>query len=239
MNGVDRLWSIGAALVAGGVVAGVWFGTISPDLSSASRARDDLSAVEQQNALHEVRITALEEEASQMPTLTAARAQLAEGIPSELDYTAFMRQVDAYAAEAGVLVAGFTSVDAVPYLAPLAEPAAAQPAPTAEGDGAAAAGDGTAPVEPVADAAAGPAAAPMPYTDPLVGEHNLAVTQFTITAKGDRAPLADFVHRVQLGPRIVSITTAAFEPDPDDETRQQVEITGYLYVLQAGASPAP
>lgn len=235
MNGVDRLWSIGAALVAGGVVAGVWFGIISPDLSSASRARDDLSAVEQQNTLHEVRIAALEEEAKRMPTLTAAREQLAEGIPSELDYTTFMRQVDAYATEAGVLVSGFTSVDAVPYLAPLDDAAAAQPAPEPEADGAATSGDSAAP----ADVAADPAAAPTPYTDPLVGEHNLAVTQFTITAKGDLAQLADFLHRVQLGPRIVSVSAAAFGPDPDDETRQQVEIAGYLYVLQAGAIPAP
>jgi hypothetical protein len=232
VNGIDRLWSIGAALIASGVVAGVWFGMISPDLTATSRARDDLSAVEQQNALHATRIAELEAEALRMPTLTDARAQLAEGVPDSLDYTRFMRQVEAYAAEAGVLVSGITSLDAVPYLPPLDDPVAAHLAP--EGDADAEAG-GDAPAETAAEQAG----APMPLTDPLVGEHNLTVTQFSITAKGDRAPLAEFLHRLQLGSRIVSITTAVFGPDPDDETRQQVEITGQLYVLTSDAAPAP
>jgi hypothetical protein len=238
VNGIDRLWSIGAALVAGGVVAGVWFGVISPDLTATSRARDDLSAVEQQNALHEVRIAALEEEAARMPTLAAAREQLAAGIPSELDYTDFMRQVDAYAVEAGVMVTGFSSVDAVPYLPPI-DDAAAQPAPEpAEGEEQEGASADDAAAAPVA-APGEPAPAPMPYTDLLVGEHNFAAAQFTIVATGDRAALADFLHRLQMGPRIVSIATAAFEPDDEDPTLQQVEITGSLYVLEAGAAATP
>lgn len=240
MNGIDRLWSIGAALVAGGVVAGVWFGIISPDLTAASRARDDISTVEQQNALHEVRIAALEEDAARLPTLTAAREQLVEGIPGELSYTAFMRQVVAYAAEAGVMVTGFSSVDAVPYLPPMDDAAAAQPAPApAEGETEDAAAEGeAAAAAPAADPGTA-AAAPMPYTDPLVGEHNFAAAQFTIVAEGDRAQLADFLHRLQMGPRIVSVTTASFEPDQEDPAIDQVEIVGNLYVLKAGAVAAP
>ena len=79
----------------------------------------------------------------------------------------------------------------------------------------------------------------MPYTDPLIGEHNLAVAQFAVKAKGERARLADFLHRLQMGSRIVSISAATFEPDQEDEGLQTVEIMGNLYALQTGAVPAP
>ncbi|MBO1769325.1 hypothetical protein [Agrococcus sp. TF02-05] len=235
MNGIDRLWSIGAALVAAGVIAGVWFGVISPDLTAASRARDDLASVEQQNGLHEIRIVALEQEATRMPEITAAREQLADGIPSDLDYTAFMRQVQGYAAEAGVVLTGMSTVDAVPYVPPAADPSAQQAAPPAEGEAAEGEADAQA-AAPTGDPAAD---APMPYTDPLIGEHNLAVAQFAVKAEGERARLADFLHRLQMGSRIVSISAAAFEPNQEDEALQTVEITGSLYALQAGAVPAP
>lgn len=264
MNTKDRLWSLGAGLLAIGVAGGAWFGAISPDLSAATTARDDLETVEQQNSLHELRIANLEEAAARIGEFEASRDELAQALPSELQYAEFMRQLDTLAADAGVTLAGVTSSEALAYMPPVEAEAPPEPEPSSETEGG---GESDAAADPAAEPAAGQAAvtpaepaptaaAPMPYADPLIGPENLAAVPVVISATGSTAALEAFLNEVQMGSRLISVSSATFGPDSgliqgvdaelategDAEAQAptsdlwEVAITGYLYVLQAEAA---
>ncbi|WP_026374002.1 hypothetical protein [Agrococcus lahaulensis] len=234
MNGADRLWSLGAGVLAAGIAVGAWFGVISPDLRTTSTARDDLAMVEQQNAIHEARLEALEQSASLMDEYLATRDELAQGIPSELAYSDFLRQLDAFAVEAGVTIDAVASIDAVPYAPPVADESTAPVVEDAATGEEASAGEVGGAAPPPADSGAAPSA-PVPYSDPLVTEQNLAAVQVTVSASGEAAQLRDFLERMQLGTRLISITGASITTETDAESGK-AEIVGYLYVLQPGAS---
>ncbi|GAA1426370.1 hypothetical protein [Agrococcus citreus] len=252
MNTADRLWSLGAGLVAIGVAAGAWFGVISPDLSTASVARDDLETAEHQNSLHELRIASLEEAAARIGEFEASRDELAQGLPGELRYAEFMRQIDALAVQTGVTIVNVGASEALPYLPPVEAEQPVEAEPAAETDGAAAADAEATP------AAAEPAAvaAPMPHVDPSIGPENLAAVPVAIAVTGEAIEIEAFLHELQMGPRLVTVKTASFianaqadidavavaNPDAGPglqsiaEDPWGVTIGGYLYVLQPEAN---
>lgn len=225
MKASDRLWSLASGLLAVGIAAGTWFGVISPDLQAAATARDDLAMVEQQNAIHQARIAVLEESASKLPQYEVELAALAEGIPAEAGYAEFMRQLESLATETGVTLQSVTNADAIAYVPPVVEEAAA-PADAAEGTDAAA--------EPAAaDPAAAPTgAAPTPHTNPLINEQNFAALPITISANGGTAELGDFLQRLQMGTRLTSVTSTTLTTAVDDMPGT-AEIVGYLYVFRS------
>ncbi|WAC66365.1 hypothetical protein OVA14_00765 [Agrococcus sp. SL85] len=257
MNPMDRLWSLGAGIVALALGLGAWFGVISPELSATATARDDLRNVQDLNAVHQLRIASLEEELARIDELRAERDALAAGIPGATLYSDFLRDLDAMAAAASVTIQGVDSGDPVAYLAPVAEAPAAEPAPaegdTAEGEAEASSADasaaatggadaGVAPEAVPADGAGAAAGAPMPYVDPRIGAENFAAVPFTISAAGDPAALTSLLDRLQSGDRIVSVTSASITaPDPAaTDTTGTAEIIGFLYVLTTAAEvPAP
>ena len=124
MNGKDRLWSLGAGLLAVGVALGGWFGAISPSLDAAARADSDRSNVEMQNSVHETRLVALEDAAANISALHAEHAALTNGLPAGEEYAEFLRQVNALAQENGVTVSALTTSAAMVYLPPVDEAAA-------------------------------------------------------------------------------------------------------------------
>lgn len=248
MNSKDRLWSLGAGLIAIGVAVGAWFGAISPDLAAADSARGDLENVEHQNSLHELRIVQLEEAAARMDEFEADRAELAVGVPGELRYPEFLRQLDALAVEAGVTIVGVTQSEAVAYAPPVeaVEAAAPEAAPAAGAESAGATADTAQADTAQADTAAAVETVaepevpvgPMPHTDERVGPQNLSAVQITVSATGDPIALQEFLHELQMGSRLVSISSAAFAEGTESldgeagETPWKADISGFLYVLQ-------
>lgn len=227
MKASDRLWSLGSGLLAVGIAAGTWFGVISPDLQAAATARDDLAMVEQQNAIHQARITVLEESAAKLPQYEVELAELAQGIPAEAGYADFMRQLESLATETGVTLQSVTNADAIAYVPPVVEEAV--PAEASEGTDAAA--------DPVAaDPAAAPTgAAPTPHTNPLINEQNFAALPITISATGGTTELGDFLQRLQMGTRLTSVTSTTLTTAVDD-VPGTAEIVGYLYVFRSALS---
>ncbi|WP_347754158.1 hypothetical protein [Agrococcus sp. ProA11] len=254
MNAKDRLWSLGAALLAVGVALGGWFGAISPSLDAAARADDDRSAVEAQNMVHETRLIALEEAAVGIDALHAEHDALVEGLPSGEEYAAFLRQVDALAQQSGVTLSGVTTDAAMVYLPPLDETAPppaespAEPAEPAEGD------DAEAPAPAAAPEAVN--GAPMPFTSPLITGDNLAAIPVTVSAMGSTEQLSAFLNALQMGTRLISVSSATFtEPtaadvgqiDPAADPAQaapaqlgagQLDVVGFLYAMPT-EQPAP
>lgn len=230
MKASDRLWSLGSGLLAVGIAAGTWFGVISPDLQAAATARDDLAMVEQQNAIHQARITVLEESAAKLPQYEVELAELAQGIPAEAGYADFMRQLETLATETGVALQSVTNADAIAYVPPVQDPAAAPADPTA-GESDTGAADAAA-----SDPAAAPAdAAPTPHTNPLINEQNFAALPITISATGGTAELGDFLQRLQMGTRLTSVTSTSLTTAVDDMPGT-AEIVGYLYVFRSALS---
>ncbi|QUW19660.1 hypothetical protein [Agrococcus sp. Marseille-Q4369] len=222
MKASDRLWSLGSGLLAVGIAAGTWFGVISPDLQAAATARDDLAMVEQQNAIHQARITVLEESAAKLPQYEVELASLAEGIPAEAGYAEFMRQLEALAEETEVTLQSVTNSDAIAYVPPVQE-APAEPAEPADGSSDQAADPAAAPSEP---------SAPTPHTNPLINDQNFAALPFTISASGGTTELGEFMQQLQMGTRLASVTSTTLTAAVDDQPGT-AEIVGYLYVFRS------
>lgn len=254
MNPTDRLWSVGAAVLAIGIAAGVWFGAVSPELDRAAVANADREAAEHQNTLHETRLLGLEEDAARMGELLAERDELAEGIPADVRYSAFMRELNTLAERSEVALVGLTTGDPEIYAPPVDEAAPAPVEPAAEDaaasgsasaggvDGAAAAAESDlstatqetpAPTAPTV-APGEPQFAPAPYADPRITSDNFAAIPFTVAAAGDTDSLAAFLQRLQMGDRLVSISGVTFGEGSETEP-PKVDISGYLYVLHSEA----
>lgn len=232
MNARDRLWSLGAVLLAVGVALGGWFGAISPSLDAAARADDDRSSVETQNSVHETRLIALEDAATRIDELKAEHDALTEGLPAGEEYAVFLRDLDALAGQSGVTLSGVSTSPAQVYLPPVE---AAVPEPAAE--------TGT---EPEGDAAQEPTEAPaqeaidmgpVPFTSPLIDGDNLAAIPVTVSAVGSTEALSAFLHSLQMGTRLVSVSSASFT-EPTDIDPGQLDISGFLYAMPTD-EPAP
>lgn len=259
MNDKDRLWSLGAGLLAVGVALGGWFGAISPSLDAAARADSDRSAVEMQNSVHETRLVALEDAAARINELHAEHDALVDGLPSGEEYSEFLRQINALAQESSVTISALTTSAAMVYLPPVDEtaaaPAAETPAESAEEPAETTGDESEAPEpEPVPEAVA---SGPVPYTSPLITGDNLAAIPVTVTAVGSTDQLAAFLHSLQMSTRLVSVSTASFSDSTDVEPAQvdpeqldpaqaapaqlgsgQLDISGFLYAMPTG-EPAP
>ncbi|TFW00121.1 type 4a pilus biogenesis protein PilO [Leifsonia flava] len=226
MNSRDRLWIIGAVLMAVVILAGGYFLGVSPQLAAASVADSSLQDVELQNAKLQAELTSLAADKAQIDQLNAQAATVSQGLPASADYPTFIRQIDAIAAAAGVTVESYDALDAVAY-APAAAPAAATP--DADGGDAAAAA-------PAEDPAAAPVvAAPATYASGAVTSSNLMTLPITITVSADNSDkLFSFLHGVQFGARQFSVTTV------DRTEDNTLTVDGFIYVLlPAGAGGAP
>lgn len=252
MNAMDRLWSLGAGLVAIAVVAGAWFGTVSPSLDDAATADSDRSNVEMQNSIHETRLAGLEEAASRMGEFAAARDELTEGIPADVEYAAFLREVQRLAAETGVVLQAVTTGEAMLYVSPVEEAPEPEAEPEAESDAATEAEtESTDGAEQTTDAAADSAAAtqvtaadgelpaPVPYSDPLISPDNFAAIPVSVSAEGEADALFEFLRRLQTGARLISVSTVSVV-DATESEPARLDTSGYLYALHGQeASTAP
>ncbi|GEK80994.1 hypothetical protein [Agrococcus baldri] len=249
MNAIDRLWALGAAIVAIAVLAGAWFGTVSPDLDAAASADSERSNVEMQNSIHETRLAGLEEAASRMGEFAAVRDELAQGIPAEAEYSAFLRELQRLASQTGVQLQGLTTGEAMLYASPVeaAPEAPAAEDPAAEGaaeDGGTdetAQADAASTSETPADTAGAPGEipAPVPYVDPQINADNLAAIPVTITAEGEESSLLDFLRRVQTGARLISLGTVSVVEATETEPAR-LDTSGYLYTMHGQeVSPQP
>ncbi|THG30432.1 hypothetical protein E6C70_15490 [Glaciibacter flavus] len=234
MGSRDRLWVIGAILIAAVIVAGGYFLGISPQLAAASVADSDLDGVQLQNAKLEGELKSLASDKKQIAQLQATAAGVAGALPAVADYATFIRSVDATAAAAGVTVIGFESKDPVPYAPPAV---AAAPAPAAGAESAGSTPAPTATPAPAATPAApvAPASAAL-YTSGSVTSSNLLTLPVTIKAQADNSDkLFAFLHGLQFGARQLSVTTV------DRAEDNTIAIDGFIYVLlpASGATTPP
>lgn len=114
----SRIWSILTVIVIIAIVAGTWFLGIGPRLSEAATADSDRVAVEEQNALHEIKIASLQQLNDNIATLEQELAVVRGSVPQRLDAMGLLRQLEATAGRTGVSLGMLTFTEAAGFEPP-------------------------------------------------------------------------------------------------------------------------
>lgn len=213
----DRLWGLTwIATVAAVVILGTLLGIV-PKAEESNAAAREVTALESQNAEHEVALETLKEEFASIDELRDDLTDLQLGIPLAADIPAFVAQLGAIAAQYQVTLdqisisdgTGFVPVEAVAV---------------AEGDAA------------TTDAAATDAASTDTSTataltmSPRLSPENYISVPVSIEASGTSATVLDFLSGLQYGDRIIAINTFSTVAGSTADA-VTVSISAEIYVL--------
>ena len=237
---MNRLWILGAVLMIGVVVVRGWMLGVSPKLGEVRAAKADQASVESQNAAFETQLATLKDQFDSIGELRTELSALREAVPAGADMPAFIGQLDEIAKAHNVTLTAITVSDAQAYLpvvaAPLAEAAPGESAAPGEGAAPGAAVGDSAAAAPAAPAPA--PAAPAPTVNALVTAANFVAIPITLSVDGSYDGVLDFVEGLQLGERLVMVTTFTTSVTADSGNVTGA-ITGFVYVLlEPGAAAA-
>ncbi|WIB15332.1 hypothetical protein DEJ34_14535 [Curtobacterium sp. MCPF17_050] len=183
--------------------------------------------VEENNAVSRKELDRLRAQAEKLPEMEARLKQLRASVPEGTDVPGFIDEIDRVASEAGVVVASYTTSDAVPY----APPAAVEPTQSTE--------DTTPPSTPSATAPATAPAAPSVTTDPTITSGNFSVVPVTVAVDGSFDEALRFVSGLQSGERLFLITAVSSTQQSGDDGTASGTSTwtfgGSVYVLDPSA----
>ena len=212
-----KWWTAGAALVMVVIVALGWVLGIEPRLTEARVADEERATVVTLNASYEDVLVKLKKLDEDLPALSSELDSLRAALPADAQISTLLGQLNALAAESGVVLTAITA--GVP--APFESADVAAETPVAAGEGEADADEAGAD-EAGADAAAAPVQA---------GPDNFVSVPISVTAAGAAPGVLDFVQRVQFGTRlfVVDGLTVIYE-----EASGSVTIEGLVYVLTDG-----
>ncbi len=240
-------WIAGAAVLAVGAMAGTWFVGIGPTLSAAADVRAQTEATQQQNEVLRAKLVTLKEDFANLPGYRADLAALQVGIPTDVELSSYLDQLDAFAATYGVTV-----IDVTPQAPQLigsaadGASAAAAPAPT---DSASTDGSTAAPTAPAADSAAagstesaGAGAVDPASTALPAGAAGLVAVPVSFTVLGPFPAAVAFLHDVQESSgRLLLVGGITGLGQDEAEAAQgkpathrgdmELEVSGLLYVL--------
>lgn len=215
----QRLWMIGVAIVAVGLLALGWFVGVSPQLAMMAATDEQRRGVDAQNAAIEAAVARLEEDFDDLDALEGERDALRESIPVAHNKSLFVDQVNALAEGSSTRVTQLITSPIMPYVPPVV----AEPVTEEEGDG----GETEEPVEPVAPAA--PAGPPI-TTDPLITPANFYPMEVTVGVSGTNAAVLDFVDGLQHGERLCLVTQLQISFD-EESGEYTGTATGYIYLI--------
>lgn len=222
-----RLWIMGSAVVMVALLAGGWFLGAQPFLAAASAASDSAAQVASANQTAQIRIAGLAKQSAHIDELKAQEAAAVQAVPATLDANAFVAQVNAAAALAGVTVQAVTPGNPQAY-APPASIAAAQAV-------AAAAAQPAASPSPSPTAAPAPAAPVVPVlaaSDPSISSTNFTVVPMTVSVKGSKEGTLQFTNQMQHTPRLFLVSSYALSTEGLTGGTTLATINGFIYTLK-------
>lgn len=217
---VNRLWMLGAVIVAIGLAALGYFFGVSPQLSARATAASTLASVQTSNTALAAKVGTLAGESRDLGTLRSHYDALNTALPDSSATSGFVSQLGSAATSSGVTLSNLTISDAAPYAAPVA---AAAPAPTSSSAA-------TPAPQPTA-----PAGMP-PFTSSEVTGSTLAVIPVTVNATGSYANALRFVKAVQNLQRYVLVT--GITTSPASGSGVTVSITGEIFAITGQGGPA-
>lgn len=111
------IWRIGTALVVVVIVALGWFLGISPQLSRAGIAADQLKAVKDTNAQQEAELAALKKQFIELPDIEAELDELRLTVPAVPSFAEFMRNLSTIETRSGARIIAYSADPSIPYTA--------------------------------------------------------------------------------------------------------------------------
>ncbi|GEL93484.1 hypothetical protein [Cellulomonas composti] len=242
MGGTKRsTWIGGTVLGAVVIVALAWFLAIGPARDTAAQTRDDAARTEQQNDLLTIQLNQLRADAANLETYKSDLAALQTQIPTHLELSAFLGQLDTIATAHSVTIVQVTPGAAAPFVA--AEPVGAAAAPT---DPATEGTDG-ATDDPSAQATPEPGDGVIVQPNPsnvAKAPAGLVTVPYTMTVLGTYADTLAFVNDLQQASAQLFLVTdisglsqlESGEGNGLPATKlgdQQIVLSGFTYVLPA------
>jgi Tfp pilus assembly protein PilO len=220
----QRLWVIGAAVVAVAVLVLGWFVGVEPQLAAMRATDEQRRGVEAQNTATEAAVARLADDFDDLDALEAERDSLRQSIPTEHNKSLFVDQVDALAEASGTRVTQFETSPLVAYTPPVVEaPVTEEGAEDGaeEGTDAAEATEPPAPVEPTG---------PPIVTDPAITSENFYAIGVTVAVSGTNEAVLEFVDALQHGQRLCLVTQVQISSDEETGLFTATS-TGYVYSL--------
>lgn len=202
------------------LIAG-WLVGIAPQLADATSANANRTAVLAQNVANQAILRKLKSDYVGIDGLRKELSVLKVAVPTSAEISTFVTELNTLANTHKVTVRSITVNDAKPY-APVA-PVATTP------------GNGT-----------GGANTPI-TTNPRITSSNFVVIPVQFSVTGDYSKVLDFVHEVQVGPRLFLVSnlssmgatdakavTRSGQAGPNPLQKVDATVGGYVYVILDG-----
>jgi Tfp pilus assembly protein PilO len=218
----DRLWLVAA--VAGMAIVAVagWFLGVSPIVSSAVAANEQVSTITTSNAASLAKVATLKAQYASIGELQTSLDKLRESIPETPNASAFLQELDALGAPHNVTLTTVMIASATVYQAPAA------PA------GSTATSTSTATPTPTPTPTS--TTPTTPSTTPTSAAGQFVLVPVVITVTGKFSDIRDFIGAVQAGSRLYLATTVTITAgtggQPDTGT-----LTGDIFTLQGISTP--
>jgi Tfp pilus assembly protein PilO len=222
----DRLWPIAAVAVMAIVAAAGWFLGVSPIVSSAVAAGDQVSTISAANADSLTKLATLKAQYADLDDLQASLDKLRESIPEEADASAFLQELDSLSAAHHVSLSTVTIASATVYAAPA----------TADGDAA----TSTSTATPTPTPTTTPTTAPTATTGTTAPVGQFVLVPVIIGVTGKFSDVRDFIGAVQAGHRLYLANSVAItdgSSSGSDGGSATGTLTGDIFTLQGTSTP--
>ncbi len=213
----DRLWIIAAIAAMVIIAVGGWFVGISPVVSEAAAADQQVASVTQSNSDSQQKLVLLKQQYANIGPLEASLDSLRESIPEEANASAFFQELNNLSVADGVTINSVAIASATFYQAPAAATSTATTGTTSTAT-----------------------PTPTPTTAPVTTTAQTPAGQFVeipveIVVSGSFAAVRNFVGSVQLGSRLYLAT--AVDVTQAGTGDASGTLTGDIFTLQ-GTSDA-
>jgi Tfp pilus assembly protein PilO len=173
----NRVWVFGAVSALIGIAVLGWFVGISPQLAAVASTNQNRAIIMNQNRVSEVLLARLKQDYLGIDALKTRIASLQVAVPTSAQLSTFVTELNLLAARHKVTVKAIAISDAQPYTTPPAPPVSKNSAKTAV------------------------------LTNPKITPANFVVIPIQISITGVFGEVLDFVHEVQVGPRLFLVAT--------------------------------
>jgi Tfp pilus assembly protein PilO len=222
----DRLWLIAAVAVMAIVAAAGWFLGVSPIVSSAVAANEQVSTITASNAASLTKVATLKAQYADIGELQTSLNKLRESIPETVNSSDFLQELDALGMAHNVTLTTVTIGAATLYVAPT-DPAGAATSTTTS----------TSTPTPTPTPTTAPTTSATPTTS-AAGQFVLVPVVIAVTGKF--SDVRDFIGAVQGGARLYLANSVAITEGGSTGSgggSATGTLTGNIFTLQGTSTP--
>jgi Tfp pilus assembly protein PilO len=225
----NRIWMIGAALAAIGIVLLGWFLGVQPQIAAGVDSNSKRADVDAQNVVQRQELDTLKKQFASIDALDQELAQLRVSLPPDAAIAALIGELQRNTAGNHVSFKALTVGDAQLYQPTVAVVPAVPPTDGATPTATPTPEAGAAAEVPTPAAAAAPLGTPA-FSSPLVDASNFVVIPVSVTVGGSYHDIVAFTKSLQFGDRLVLVNALTLKPG--DAGGYEGVMSGFVYVLR-------